>query len=216
MNTYDDEDNISKPALSMEGVDPEVLKYFLDVKHEAQSLSLLYHETESNTENTSIEDKEDSEIEISHNRDYSLYDKFIALKEKLKTHVVDPSSLNKQYNLKWKTSFQNPPPDIDYFIFALDRKICFEILIFLTKWITLSTTVNTSLWIWKIFLKLDNLLEANECSILRDLANTAISRKQQMKEAGKSANSTSKFTYYMVIIIVGKYYGQTDLLDSLS
>ncbi|KAI5956800.1 hypothetical protein KGF54_000417 [Candida jiufengensis] len=212
MNSDNDEDNI-KPALPIDGVDADVSNYLNSVRSEAKSLSIMYQDI------VKIQDEEVEMIpeddELLNEWSNGLYEKFISLKEKIKNYQIETSSYDKQYNLKWKESFKQPPPDIDYFIYALNRKICFDILVFLTDWITLSTTATTSQWIWKIFLKLDNFIEANECSILRDLANKAILRKQQLLEIGKSANSTSKFTYDMIITIVGKYYGQTDLLSSL-
>lgn len=67
-------------------------------------------------------------------------------------------------------------------------------------------------WIWKLFLKLDNLLEASECSILRELAKTAMKLKSKLDESSTVENSIARFTFDMIVVIVGTYYGQSDLL----
>lgn len=68
--------------------------------------------------------------------------------------------------------------------------------------------------VWKLFLRIDKVLDPNECSVIRDLGKKALTIKsKQLKDENKATvDSISKYTTDMILVIVGNYYGQSDLL----
>lgn len=105
----------------------------------------------------------------------------------------------------------NPPPPLSFFFFTLNRPTIIKLLIYTTKWLSANSNNNLSKWIFLLFLRLDNLLDHTDCAIVRDLAKKAIKIKSTFKP--EDINETSKYTIEMVIIVVGEYYRQRDLLS---
>lgn len=214
----DDELNFS-PALPIDeaNADQDVLRYLRGVRNEASTMNqiLYYNKSEQEDEDpVALSQQADVVADIEFDAwSTQLVNKFKLLKEKLHTHDVDTIPYDDKYSLKWKTAFKNSPPDVNYFLYALDRKICFDILLELTKRLSITMKDSFGQWIWKVFLKLDNILEASECSILRELAKTAIKLKSKLEESTTVENSVAAFTFDMIIVIVGTYYGQSDLLQ---
>mmetsp|Transcript_1034 Transcript_1034/g.1140 ORF Transcript_1034/g.1140 Transcript_1034/m.1140 type:complete len:299 (+) Transcript_1034:174-1070(+) len=104
----------------------------------------------------------------------------------------------------------NPPPSIKFFFMHLNRPTIIKLLIYATKWLSANSNENLSKWIFLLFLRLDNLLDHIDCSIVRDLAKKAI--KIKVNTVPQDINDVSKYTIDMVIVIVGEYYRQRDLL----
>ena len=70
---------------------------------------------------------------------------------------------------------------------------------------------DSSRWIWIALIRIDNLLDPNECSVIRDLAKKA--SKLSSKDVD-NATPASKYTINMILVLVRNYYGQRDLLDA--
>ncbi|KAI5964509.1 hypothetical protein KGF57_001001 [Candida theae] len=215
----DDELNIS-PAFPIDDVntDQEVIQYLQGVRSEASAMNhILYHEREDHIivqdHHTPIHSEPTVTDVKFHTWSTQLIHNFKVLKERIRTQDQNTISYDTIYSLKWKTAFKNSPPDINYFVYALDRKLCFDILVELTKRLSITMKETFGQWLWKVFLKLDNILEASECAILRDLAKTAIKLKSKLDESTTVANSIAGYTFDMIIAIVGLYYGQSDLLQ---
>lgn len=104
----------------------------------------------------------------------------------------------------------NPPPSIKIFFMHLNRPTIIKLLIYATKWLSANSNENLSKWIFLLFLRLDNLLDHIDCSIVRVLAKKAI--KIKVNTVPQDINDVSKYTIDMVIVIVGEYYRQRDLL----
>lgn len=215
----DDELNF-RPALPVDDIntDQDVLHYLQNVRNEANTINqILYHDK---SEHIHVGEGElfltqelilDGDVEFDEWA-HQLVIKFKLLKEKIRSQDTELISYDNKYSLKWKTAFKHSPPDINYVIYALDRKMCFDILVELTKRLSITMKETFGQWIWKLFLKLDNLLEASECSILRELAKTAMKLKSKLDESSTVENSIARFTFDMIVVIVGTYYGQSDLL----
>lgn len=104
----------------------------------------------------------------------------------------------------------NPPPSIEFFFLHLNRPTIIKLLIYASKWLSANSNENLSMWIFLLFLRLDSLLDHIDCSIVRDLAKKAIKIKANTNP--QDINDVSKYTIDMVIVIVGEYYRQRDLL----
>lgn len=104
----------------------------------------------------------------------------------------------------------NPPPSIKFFFLHLNRPTIIKLLIYVSKWLSANSNENLSKWIFLLFLRLDSLLDHIDCSIVRDLAKKAI--KIKINTNPQDINDVSKYTIDMVIVIVGEYYRQRDLL----
>ncbi len=85
---------------------------------------------------------------------------------------------------------------------------------YITRWLSITSRPTLSQWIWKLFLRIDKVLDPNECSVIRDLGKKALTIKsKQLKDENKATvDSISKYTTDMILVIVGNYYGQSDLL----
>lgn len=119
-------------------------------------------------------------------------------------HIPETAGEWRQYIIN------NPPPSIKFFFLHLNRPTIIKLLIYASKWLNANSNENLSRWIFLLFLRLDNLLDHIDCSIVRDLAKKAI--KIKVNTIPQDINDVSKYTIDMVIVIVGDYYRQRDLL----
>ncbi|KAG5419726.1 hypothetical protein I9W82_001606 [Candida metapsilosis] len=219
-NDVDDDEGLSLvPALPINdaNTDQDVLRYLQDVRNEATSMNhIFYHERENSSRETDLIASTEDPVAITDPAfdawSSQLIHNFKQLKEKIRNQDPKTISYDTKYSLKWKTAFKNSPPDINYFAYALDRKLCFDILAELTKRLSITMKETFGQWIWKLFLKIDNILEASECARMRELAQVAIKLKSKLEESTTVVNSVAGFTFDMIIVIVGTYYGQYDLL----
>ena len=114
---------------------------------------------------------------------------------------------------EWRKVIMNtPPPSIDFFYSKINHMTVIKLIIYSNKWLSASCNKNLSDWIFRLFLRLDNLLDHTEQAIVRELGKKAIKVKDKVDE--KSMTEIVKYTTDMMITIVGDYYGQKDLLAS--
>lgn len=207
--------------------DSDVMKYLTSVRQEAESDRCVYFVERKEEEATedeigeatmqAVEDIVVGEIELHEAiqwRDNLLHN-FLSLKDELKTHI---SRINQAHNLlvdplpqtavAWrKLVFQNTPPTVDLLFNSVDHSTTIKLLIYCTHWLSINIPENLSKWIYMLFLRLENILDHSEVSIVRDLAKKAIKLREK-----ENLTSISKYTMDMVISVVGIYYRQRDLL----
>lgn len=147
----------------------------------------------------------------------NLLQQFLRLKQELSQNEHTPSTevINIDSVPKWKKYvMDNKPPPIDHFFEQFDRQMVFKLIVYFTRWMSVSTNANLSQWIWFALLRVDNVLDHNEASVLRDLGKKAV--KLSSRTESLNTSQISRFTIDAVIVIVGEYYGQRDLLRERS
>ncbi|ABN66682.1 predicted protein [Scheffersomyces stipitis CBS 6054] len=217
------------PAFSVETSDEDndVALYLQSVRREAEEDSCVHfverHEVEATKENSDIDKAIDSKISTteSHPLDQwseDLLTRFESLKQQLQTLQTEiHSSVPSDFEVpdtanQWrKFVFEHEPPSIVYFYKNIERATVIKLLVYFTKWLTLSSSAVLSRWIWIALIRIDNLLDPNECSVIRDLAKKA--SKLSSKDVD-NATPASKYTINMILVLVRNYYGQRDLLDA--
>lgn len=113
---------------------------------------------------------------------------------------------------EWRKLIMNtPPPSMNFFYSKIHHMTVIKLIIYSTKWLSASCNKNLSDWIFRLFLRLDNLLDHTEQSIVREFGKKAIKVKD--KVGLENMTEIVKYTTDMIITIVGDYYGQKDLLS---
>mgnify|MGYP002378942995 CR=1 FL=1 len=208
-----------------DAVSQEVRQYLVSVREEvyADELEVLA-QAQNITANEPLETNEnDCDEDVNRGRDYgldwshSVVDMLLSLKalagtssinEPIDESVVVPETANEWRKLVMETE----PPSIGFF-YALDHSTVFKLVIYFSKWLSVSTNENLSRWIWLCFVRIDNLLDASEVSLLRDLAKKAV---KLIDKVHVFENAIASYTIAMVILVVGLYYGQKDMLENLT
>ncbi|CAK9440176.1 uncharacterized protein LODBEIA_P42760 [Lodderomyces beijingensis] len=239
MPYHDDDDNgknIPGAAIAVNdaNVEKEVLRYMKTVQHEADGINLFTSSgttftTSSASTQTSTTGLRDAGTNAGARETRTnpwsseVMNEFLRLKsEILQSQSNSPRAPERvSVNLNSNAVFTKQPPELSFFIGQLSRRKSFEALSKMTQIMSSTTTTNAafSRWIWNLFLKIDYILEANECFILRDLAKKAKALKTQLLEGGKDkepASSVALFTLDMITLLVGTYYRQADLLYNTS
>lgn len=197
----------------------EVHEYLHKVRQEAlNDRSFFYVERDSSSSKPmevedEVEDANESHIVINEKWKHNLLSRFMNLKETLTPDTITGDTSNipvPQSASAWRTYvFQNPPPPIAYFFNSLDHPTVIKLVVYFTKWLSASTPETLSQWIFTVLLRLDKLLDSTETAIIRDFGKKA--RKLADKRE-KADRSVGQFTIDMVLVIVGEYYGQKDIL----
>ncbi|CUM45119.1 uncharacterized protein AC631_00934 [Debaryomyces fabryi] len=210
--------------------------YFANRDSQESTKNENVDENETKNETKSLEsNRKDPEVAITiiENQIWKkeLIEEFLHLKEAVElyaqslklqpSHISENVSEVETYNeipfdipqtaTAWRQYIMNNhPPPIKFFFIHLNRPTIIKLLIYVTKWLSANSNENLSKWIFLLFLRLDNLLDHIDCSIVRDLAKKAI--KIKVNTDPQDINDVSNYTIDMVIVIVGEYYRQRDLL----
>ncbi|KAK6460735.1 hypothetical protein DFJ63DRAFT_337488 [Scheffersomyces coipomensis] len=199
----------------------EVSNYLKSVREEAENDDLVHFAPRTNG-TSGLKRKHESELDekpvgVDSNWSKDLLSKFVTIKQDINRHhgiiansVITTSLLPDTAAQCRKLVFENDPPQIERFFNSIDRGNIFKLLIYFTKWLSKSTNEHLSKWIWMTFLRIDNELEASECSIIRDLAKKAL--KLASKVPMEELDDNTSYTLDMIITLVGHYYGQKDLI----
>lgn len=203
--------------------DPEersVFEYLSSVRNEAENdRCFFYVDRKADSLNTSVRAGLNPQpptevIFIDQEWAKSLMDRFLQIKANIESHQLDLSDTSYAVPSSaalWRTTlFKDPPPLIESFFLVLDHPTVIKLIVYFTKWLSTSTNENLSKWIFLTFLRLDCLLDSDETCIVRDLGKKA--QKILQKTSGRDIPPVAKYTIEMVLIIVGEYYGQRDLL----
>ncbi|KAK6203409.1 uncharacterized protein RJT21DRAFT_2752 [Scheffersomyces amazonensis] len=211
-----------------EGDSEGVSSYLRSVRRQAEEEDIVYfahRDTDRNRDNTEIheviinEDNNSKNIDHIINPQWSedLIKKFTSIKQQINLVNTSVVQNNIQPNIIPETAaecrkymLEHDPPSIDYFYQEIDRATIFKHLIYYTKWLSKNTNEYLTKWIWISFLRIDDVLEANECSIVRDLAKKALKIISKVPQHELDANTS--FTIDMILALVSQYYGQKDLL----
>lgn len=224
----------------------QVNNYLHKVRQEAEN-DKCFHYTDrdkqdiKHTHEMEIDEKLSS-VHIDKKWSQQLMSKFLSLKQIIKqeTSICQNSKASHFDNMiipqsasAWRTFIlQNLPPSVEFFYAKLDHPTIIKLIIYFTKWLSINTPESLSKWIFIVFLRLDNLLDYTETSIVRDLGKKArkladkIHNNEQEERdteddtnkdyvenlANRTPSSIAMYTIDMVLVIVGEYYGQKDLL----
>ncbi|CAK7891743.1 hypothetical protein CAAN1_01S06876 [[Candida] anglica] len=205
----------------------EVMQYLASVRNEAEldtpvhfvkrSKEKTKDDTivkQSNEQNSTIDYNTTSTIPDEINWQENLLSTFLSLKEEVQIQTILPNSATSQplpsSASAWRELIftSKEPPTVRFFFTELDHSTTIKLLIYSTQWLSTNTPSMLSRWIYMLFLRLDNLLDHNECAIVRSLAQKAIKLRTK-----PNLSPISRYTIDMIITIVGKYYHQKDLLE---
>lgn len=143
----------------------------------------------------------------------NLMTKFMVLKSSLaeSPSFGDTSSIPvPQSATTWRAYvFENPPPSIGFFYHSLDHLLLIKLIVYFTKWLSANIPDTLSQWIFIVFLRLDNVLDSTETSIIRDFGKKARKLADKRTTVGSTVGN---YTIDMVLVIVSDYYGQKDIL----
>lgn len=218
---HDNGDNFDygqTPALPIsEEYGSEVTAYLLSVRQEALSgppVTFVANRKEVPSSELSANLMSVQHVQVCSGWSNKLLDDFMSIKNQLKDvcHIPRNHHIPKT-TADWRKYLLQEPPEIGYFFTTLDRLSVFKLIAHITRWLSINSRPTLSQWVWKIFLRIDNTLDANECSTIRDLGKKAYKTKLKQVESDKDVDAISKYTVDMVLVIVGKYYGQLDLLQ---
>jgi survival of motor neuron protein-interacting protein 1 len=217
----------------------DVMQYLRSVRREAERENVVYFSDKRKLEDNQVgllDDRSNQtenpqgHVEASKLLEVGQEDeaKFNLWQDNLLSKFLDLKQTLAQYNwqsmavqnvhlpetaVQWrKYILEHKPYPIQYFYTRIDRPTIFKLIVYFTKWLSVSTSSNLSKWIWTIFLRMDNLLDPNECSVLRDLGKKAV--KLSTRLTSDNSSEVSQYAIDMIIVIVGNYYGQRDLLGS--
>lgn len=201
----------------------QVMEYLKSVRREAEKEHAVYY-SDKREEETAISQAGERDDEPT----TETLTKLVLWQDNLVAELVTIKQSLAQYNWKsmafenihlpetavlWrKYILENEPYPIQTFYTTIDRSTIFKLIVYFTKWLSVSTTSNLSKWIYTVFLRIDNLLDPNECSVIRDLGKKAV--KLAPRLTADNSTDVSHYTVDMIIAIVGNYYGQRDLLGS--
>ncbi|EMG45714.1 hypothetical protein SBY92_003498 [Candida maltosa Xu316] len=194
----------------------EVSQYLLSVRTEASEgpiVSFIKREEEEEV-NTSYPVESQSEG-VSNVWFDKVLEEFLFIKQQLQStrHIPVSDTSIPATTSEWRKFLLEEPPEISYFFTAMNRQDNFKLLAHITRWLSITSRPTLSQWIWKLFLRIDNTLDANETSTIRDLGKKALKIKAKQSESETEVDSISKYTVDMILIIIGKYFGQLDLLS---
>ncbi|CAI5760552.1 unnamed protein product [Candida verbasci] len=189
----------------------EVYQYLTNVRKESQQLQSIAY-IERPTHQTKL--VKDPSYTLSTLEQQLLCD-FQQLKQSITIVNYDfDSNFNElpQSFPKFKKNFDFDPPSIQYF-YNISRVHTFKLLHFITKLLSINTAPTLSKWIWSLLVRIDSVIDANECSLIRDLGKKAIKIRNKCRDSlNNPLNPITMYTTSFIIIIVGKYFGQHDLL----
>ncbi|EGW30353.1 uncharacterized protein SPAPADRAFT_63208 [Spathaspora passalidarum NRRL Y-27907] len=214
-----------------DGESSDVYKYLLSVRDEAWNgspVEFIDREIKSEPEPTQEEQEQEQEKEQEQSAEVTeeaqegvtlwqqqLLAEFKDIKQQL-AQVDQPATLLEipEDASHWrKFILNNEPPTIEYFVHQLDKPTKVKLLVYITKWLTMSNAsiANLSQWIWKILLTIDtrSMLTPDEIFVLRKLAKKTI----KVKETSTETSSVGNMTIDMIITLVCRHYGQLDLLQ---
>lgn len=201
------------PALpNDESTDDAVSQYLLAVRHEASADRPVYFVERSDDQTTAPTVPEKSAPTGSWHGAWAdaVLEKFLALKNQ----TFPPSQAQEDVPhlaKAWREHiFTHPPPSLAYFHTKLTHADVVKLVVYLTRWLSASMPQTVSLWIYMVLLRLDKLLDCLELAVVRDLAKKAVKVRHD-----PAASPLALFTCDLVVVLVGRYFGQLDLLIEL-
>lgn len=192
----------------------EVHQYLQSVRQEAlNDRSFYYVEKKQTSPIVSTTPSKTTPPTINKHWRSNLMAKFLELKSSL----FESQNFGDTYNIPipqsattWRTYvFENTPPPIGFFYNSLDHPLLIKLIVYFTKWLSANIPETLSQWIFIVFLRLDNVLDSTETSIVRDFGKKARKLADKRTTVGSTVGD---YTIDMVLIIVSEFYGQKDIL----
>lgn len=112
-----------------------------------------------------------------------------------------------------KLVFDQSPPPISVLL-GFDRATVFKLVVYIMRWLSLSANENLSRWTWLVLARVQDPLDPSEYALIHDLGKKAqklYSKKYPEDFVG--GTNVSRFTIDLVRVIVGRCFGQTDILE---
>lgn len=111
---------------------------------------------------------------------------------------------------QWRqTIFELNPPSMSS-ILQFDRAKLFRLVVYITRWLSLSVNEHFSRWIWVLLSLVEKPLDCNECAVMHELG-----RKAQKLECKSQGSEIARYTIDFVRVLVGHAFGQFDILAKL-
>lgn len=111
---------------------------------------------------------------------------------------------------QWRQSiFELDPPGMSV-ILQFDRAKVFRLVVYITRWLSLSVNEHFSKWIWVLLSLVEKPLDCNESAVMHELG-----RKAQKLECKSQGGEIARYTIDFVRVLVGHAFGQFDILERL-
>lgn len=204
--------------------DQEVIEYLKSVKEEANSITFYplesidqdeeeYDDYEDFIENIHISEvipDNNQEPEFQTQWEKTFLEQFMQLKEIIQNQPHSHKSwTSPETSGQWrKYMTENPPPSYDI-IRGIDHVTTIRLIANLTSWLSTKVNDNLSLWIYTLFLRIDNVLDYNDCAIIRGLGKKAL-RLSTVSEPS-NCSPTAQYTFKFILLIMYHYYHQKDI-----
>ncbi|QRG39743.1 hypothetical protein FDK38_004197 [Candidozyma auris] len=111
---------------------------------------------------------------------------------------------------EWRKKLFTESPD-PVFLEFLEHTTIIKLVVYYTKWLSMSMPEELGQWIFTTLLRLDHELDHKEMAIVRDLGKKALKIREKLACAD-DASKTSQHIVNMTIAIVGVHFRQRDLL----
>lgn len=205
-------DNVVDEEYEVDETSGQVQAYLKAVRNDAQNDAPVYFKKSEDAikpiEPSSIDPTHIDEGLLAWNK--SVINELLTLKSNRHIKGSDAVDLPQTANEWRKFILENDLPSLDFFYSLLDHSTAFKLVVYCTKWLNISTSEHLSKWIWYLFVRIDNTLDPNEISVLRDLGKKAC---KLLLKVTDETNEITQFTISMIITVVANYYGQKDLLE---
>lgn len=117
-----------------------------------------------------------------------------------------------QLALKWRELvFGLPPPDQAVFAQCLEHTTVIKLIFYYTRWLLPKLPPSLGEWMFRTFVRLHSGVDHREQGIIRELGVKAKKVKAQAPDAPQHLLEMLD----MVLVVVGDYYSQKDLLQSV-
>lgn len=112
-----------------------------------------------------------------------------------------------------KLVFDLPPPPLSVFL-TFDRAIVFKLVVYIMRWLSVSANKSLSQWAWLVLVRVEKPLDPAECAIVHDLGRKAQKLYSKLHSGSTNAGTpVSRYTVELVRVIVGRCFGQSDILE---
>lgn len=200
------DDSLQSPALALNNASEEVKQYLSSVKEEASKL--VYYDELVNEKEDMVDVIPTPALLIS-SWSQSVIDELLRLKDEVDADDKIDSVTEPATSAAWRKLMLETSPTFS-FINSLSPSTRFKLVVYSTKWISSNIPACLSKWIWYLFVRIPNTLDANEVSVMRDLGKKAVKLNDV-----ESLSEVTRFSVEMIVLVVGVYYGQRDLLDGM-
>ncbi|ODV81832.1 uncharacterized protein CANTADRAFT_45225 [Suhomyces tanzawaensis NRRL Y-17324] len=201
-----------------------VQEYLREVRRQAEQEQSVFYRAKRSREDDDEEedgpergagDQEEIEDSVASQWAHNVVHTFTSLKLVIvpDRQTTPPSPYVPETANQWrKYVLDTSPPQLAYFYTAIDRPTVFKLVVYFTKWLSLSANANLSQWVWMVLLRIDSSMDASELAVIRDLGKKA--GKLCSRANTENTDPVARGTLDMIVVVVAHYYGQRDLLGT--